>query len=604
CRVRVDNMVHRDEILKPIWHAFAALDVDQTGKVSKSQLKVLSQNLCTVLKIPHKTSDLDEHFKDDDEGPVSTQGYMPYLNSFILDKVKGNFDFMELNRMCWTLCSRKHGNFNLLISDNDAFRVWCIFNFLSEDHYPLVIVVEEIEYFLRKLIEGTGTDWNDSRFIDYKGRLSTKKNCLNAWELIELVGMGYFTKGMERQTISMGINEVFQELILNVLKQGYMTKKGHKRKNWTERWFELRPDRLSYYESEDLIEQKGYILLDRHCSVEALADKDGKKNLFIVKASEKSLEISASDKKKRQEWIQAVQDCINRLRHGLSAPHREARQQRKELRIRLQAEQSQMEGRMRDLQLANEAKQNQLEAMRKNLEEAAARAAMEEQRRIRTQADLQNRYRMDLEREKMVRMQMEEQVAQKSSELEQYLQRLQELEDMYRRLEEALEEERQSRQDEEAVRKLQARLLEEEASKRAELEQIHRQQQHAISQTQMEKEQLEKQRLEQERTLQAAMLQLESLERQRQGALEQYEARIISGLYSIEVTKKLEQATNRTRSWKDKVAHHEGLIRLIQPGSKGPQKITNWGTAAITETELNVREKSWQESKNKPGNAL
>lgn len=52
---------------------------------------------------------------------------------------------------------------------------------------------------------------------------------------------------------------------------------------------------------------------------------------------------------------------------------------------------------------------------------------------------------------------MEEQVAQKSSELEQYLQRVRELENMYRSLEEALEDERQARQDEETVRKLQAR---------------------------------------------------------------------------------------------------------------------------------------------------
>lgn len=30
----------RDELLKSIWHAFTALDVDKSGKVSKSQLKV------------------------------------------------------------------------------------------------------------------------------------------------------------------------------------------------------------------------------------------------------------------------------------------------------------------------------------------------------------------------------------------------------------------------------------------------------------------------------------------------------------------------------------------------------------------------------------
>lgn len=58
-----------------------------------------------------------------------------------------------------------------------------------------------------------------------------------------------------------------------------------------------------------------------------------------------------------------------------------------------------------------------------------------------------------------VRQQMEEQVAQKSSELEQYLQRVRELEDMYHRLEDALEEERGARQDEETVRRLQARSV-------------------------------------------------------------------------------------------------------------------------------------------------
>lgn len=34
------KMALRDELLKAIWHAFTALDVDKSGKVSKSQLKV------------------------------------------------------------------------------------------------------------------------------------------------------------------------------------------------------------------------------------------------------------------------------------------------------------------------------------------------------------------------------------------------------------------------------------------------------------------------------------------------------------------------------------------------------------------------------------
>lgn len=45
------SMALRDELLKAIWHAFTSLDVDQSGKVSKSQLKVntvsgLSECVC------------------------------------------------------------------------------------------------------------------------------------------------------------------------------------------------------------------------------------------------------------------------------------------------------------------------------------------------------------------------------------------------------------------------------------------------------------------------------------------------------------------------------------------------------------------------------
>uniref|UniRef100_A0A8C6KRD5 Switch-associated protein 70 n=1 Tax=Nothobranchius furzeri TaxID=105023 RepID=A0A8C6KRD5_NOTFU len=525
----------QDELLKSIWYAFTALDVDHRGKVSKSQLKVLSYNLCTVMRIPHEPTAFEEHFKDDNEGPLSNEGYMPYLNRYILDKV---------------------------------------------------------EYLLRKLSEAMGIGWNEERFVDYKLQQNTKSS-LSVWELIELVGLIYFSKGTERQILSMGINEVFSELILDILKQGYMMKKGHKRKNWTERWFVLQPTLLSYYTCEDLTEKKGDIILDQNCFVEPLQDKDGKKCLFIIKCSDKSFEINASDKKKKQEWIQAVQTCIQQQRLGLLSPHREARLRRRELRQRQRVEEDDLSKRMRRLQASNESKQKQLEDMRMKMEEAAAKATLEELRRKKNQSDLQDRYRMDLEREKMVRQQMEEQVAQKSSELEQYLQRVRELEELYHRLEEALEDERQAKQDEEAARKLQTRLLEQEAAKRAELEQIYLQQQRTLSQTEAEKEELRAEQLAKERELQAATQLLERLESERHGALEQYQ----------EVSRKLERAANKTKTWKDKVAKQEGLVRLIQPGHKGPQRITNWGPASFSDMELDLRKKSWQESKNQGAQA-
>lgn len=50
--------------------------------------------------------------------------------------------------------------------------------------------------------------------------------------------------------------------------QGYMWKKGHVRRNWTERWFVLKPSSMAYYVSEDLKDKKGEIQLDKSCVIE------------------------------------------------------------------------------------------------------------------------------------------------------------------------------------------------------------------------------------------------------------------------------------------------------------------------------------------------
>uniref|UniRef100_A0A3B3ZD66 PH domain-containing protein n=1 Tax=Periophthalmus magnuspinnatus TaxID=409849 RepID=A0A3B3ZD66_9GOBI len=47
-----------------------------------------------------------------------------------------------------------------------------------------------------------------------------------------------------------------------------MVKRCHKGKNWTEYWFVLQSNSLEYYGSEDLMEIKGKIVIDRNCTVE------------------------------------------------------------------------------------------------------------------------------------------------------------------------------------------------------------------------------------------------------------------------------------------------------------------------------------------------
>lgn len=73
---------------------------------------------------------------------------------FLNSQVPGEFDIQEFNKMCWTLCYKKNiYSKHLAISDDDAFKVWSIFNFLSEDQYPLVIVAEEVRDSLRTSVQ-------------------------------------------------------------------------------------------------------------------------------------------------------------------------------------------------------------------------------------------------------------------------------------------------------------------------------------------------------------------------------------------------------------------------------------------------------------------
>uniref|UniRef100_A0A3B3ZCK1 SWAP70 N-terminal EF-hand domain-containing protein n=1 Tax=Periophthalmus magnuspinnatus TaxID=409849 RepID=A0A3B3ZCK1_9GOBI len=209
-----------EELLKCIWHAFTALDVDHRGKVSKSQLKVLSVNLCEVMKISFDPRGLENHFKGDESGPLSNQGYMHYLSNYILNKVQDNFNILELFKFCWTLCYKKNICVrDLHISHDNAFKVWCIFNMLSESKYPLYIVAQEIEYLLKMLTSAMGDIWSGRDFAGYDLKMDLPDTkSLTVWKLIELVGMHFF-KNKSAQTLSTAINEVFEELILGILKQ-------------------------------------------------------------------------------------------------------------------------------------------------------------------------------------------------------------------------------------------------------------------------------------------------------------------------------------------------------------------------------------------------
>ncbi|XP_030589342.1 differentially expressed in FDCP 6 homolog [Archocentrus centrarchus] len=566
----------RSELLKSIWYGFTALDLEKSGKVSKSQLKVLSHNLCTVLCIPHDPVALEEHFRDDDDGPVSSQGYMPYLNKYILDKVvEGSFIKENVDELCWTLTAKKNyqtdKNSSTVLPERDAFRLWCLFNFLSEDKYPLVMVPDEVEYLLKKICMAMSIEFNCVELEDFFSQESVQQSGITVWMFLEMMNSGKVTRGIDGSIISMAIEEVYREIVGDVLKEGYLWKKGQLRRNWKERWFTLKPSNLSYYTGEDRKECQGNIALDENCCVEVLPDRDGKRCMFCLKTLSKTYEMSASDTKQRQEWTTAIQTAIRLHVEGKKSLHKDLKFKRREQRElrekRRQAKEEELQ-RLRALQEERERKLAELELLKEAQKQAQALLEQDEQRRRQQHEQLQRALEIQLREAEEARVSMQAEMALKEEEAERQRKRIQELEEMQKRLEEALQQEIKARLDEEAFRYAQAGLLAEEEEKMKALMTLQEEQEEYILKTQREKQELKQEMEAKSRALDEAQRQLEEVRATRH--------RVDQDVVAAQ--RKLRQASTNVKHWNVQMNR---LMRPIGPGEKRPSLGSSFSTFQI-----------------------
>ncbi|KAJ8265874.1 hypothetical protein COCON_G00149730 [Conger conger] len=519
----------RTELLKSIWYAFTALDVEKSGKVSKSQLKVLSHNLCTVLSIPHDPVALEEHFRDDDDGPVSSQGYMPYLNKYILDKT---------------------------------------------------------EYLLKKICLAMSVELNCVELEDFISQDSVQQRGFTVWVFLELMNSGKLTRGVEKDAVSMAIEEVYREIVGDVLKEGYLWKKGQLRRNWVERWFTLKPGTLAYFISEDRKDRKGNITLDRNCCVEVLPDKDGKRCMFCLKTMSKTYEMSASDTKQRQEWTVAVQTAIRLEAEGKSSLHKDLklkrREQREQREQRQEAKEEELQ-RLRALQEEKERKLAELELLREAQKQAQVLLEQDEERRRQQHEQMQEALEEQLREAEEARASMEAEMVLKEVEAERQRRRIRELEEMQQQLEDALRVEVKARQDEEAFRFAQTGLLVEEEEKMKALMSLQEEQEEYILQTQREKQELRQEMESKSRALEEAHRQLEEVRANRQ--------RVDQDVMAAQ--RKLRQASTNVKHWNVQMTR---LMHPIGPGEKrpsgGPSAFSSFRIPGQRDPGLRLRQRS------------
>uniref|UniRef100_A0A673IBK7 Differentially expressed in FDCP 6 homolog n=1 Tax=Sinocyclocheilus rhinocerous TaxID=307959 RepID=A0A673IBK7_9TELE len=522
-------MALRAALLKSIWYAFTSLDTEDSGKVSKSQLKVLSHNLHSVLRIPHDPAALERHFSDDEDGPVSSQGYMPYLNQFILDKVmEGTFVKEEVDELCWTLSSKKNyrPDAQRVLSNQDAMRLWCLFNFLADDRYPLTLVPEEAEYLLRKVssvmpVELTCVELEE--FLSQDG--------LSVWSFLDVVNAAGVSRGLDGESIGVAVEKVYREMVGSVLKE---VRASHLLTASFEFPYHRIPGYAFIYNVQTL--RKSYA--DERLNLNQITAESESKN--------RKMELSASDDERRIYFT--IQTALRLSAEGRVSLHEELKERRRELREereRRRALRAEETRRLLELQGEREEQLAELELLKEAQRQAQVSLQQEEQRRRSQHEELQKTLQRQL--------QEAQEVAVRDLEAEHQQRRIKELEDLHHRLQEALEQQIRARQEEETYRYTQTRLLAEEEEKVKSLLVLQEDQEEQLQQTQREKQELLQEMERKSQSLDEAQHQLDKVRASRR--------RVDQDIAAAQ--RKLRQANTSVKHWNVQMNR---LMHPIGPG--------------------------------------
>ncbi|XP_055532831.1 switch-associated protein 70-like [Wyeomyia smithii] len=479
-------------VTNSIWHAFRALQQDTSGFVGKSKLKVLTANIATLLDLYGVERGLD-HFRS--TATLNFDHYLYYLGQEVFSSLSNELSLSALrnyetkiDEVCWLVCRKDFELVDVSYYKQDAlyqlFRIFCLMADLYSDEmddnqFTVKIHPSEALIVVKQLLNSLGLDYNNEEKYDY---LKTSDDGLQFNDFLEVLRFKDYSKVNDyAASICEAIRDIYQTLIMDVIKKGYLYRRGYVLPTFREYFFVLQPCELSYYKHHTDKDTCGSISLDSKFMVKPSISSSGRTERvqkFTLISGDRTYELGAQDHKTRLQWISALQLAITYStgREGFQRDTVNRRKQQRELDLRKRRE----EENMRSIHL-------------KQLQETSVR----------------------LEQEKLARLAAESQARQFQEVAREDSRRVAELEDVKLCLEKMLEDEIQAKRDEEIVRALQARVLAEEWEKREELESLQAEQNVLLEQERQKRIEFEHRQQENEKRFKEAEQKLRQLEEER-----------------------------------------------------------------------------------------
>lgn len=425
----------------------------QTFNLKKTQFQVLTANIGTLLDLYGVERGL-EHFRS--TPTLNFDQFKYYLQKEVFSSLPAKLPLPELREyetriaeICWLVCQKQFvERENKIFQDQSVFQIFRIFCLLAElvpdhgdDRYQVLLHPTEASNIAQNLANSLGCPWDDEDFSN----LSISMGHFRLTPFIAVLESRSLIGVKDNFAISEAVTDIYQTIVEDVIKKGYLTKKGYIFPAMREYWFVLRPSELSYYKTRSEKDRCGSLPIEPGSRVEAKAG-----NKMVLHNFERSFELGTTDHMTRLQWISALQ---------LAADH---------------------SGGFQSYQ--------RLQAARRKLQRAGRVQEM-----IRARAQLQQ--------ERTARQAAEGQAKELEAVVKEETRKLTELEQLRAKLEKLLEEETQAKRDEEIVRALQARVLAEEWEKRDELERLQEEQRVLLEQERGKRKEFEELQSEKENQL-------------------------------------------------------------------------------------------------------
>nr|XP_047141753.1 switch-associated protein 70 isoform X2 [Hydra vulgaris] len=325
------------------------------------------------------------------------------ISFYYLETPDLNVNFDDFDPFCWTVTNQDKKKYvSKILEDEEVFHIWRAFNKIDINESGF-IDIEETVFLLQVFMQGIGTPWTKAPLDNY-----TNKTELNFWELVECLESNYIIQNNFSSIYKDGLESILKYYILEIIKSGFLVKKGHRIKSMKERWFVLTPDNLFYYDGKTKgAKKKGSICINKAVIIEPLFDMKSNRFRFLLNCGIKGVnyEIEALDLKSMNEWISAIQLCIDHSKDKTPLMRNllERAQERKERR-RKKAEEDQ-------LRIKNEALiQRQIQELQILKEAALAQSAVEaalleeEKKRVEELELMKLEYEKLLEEERLARL--------------------------------------------------------------------------------------------------------------------------------------------------------------------------------------------------------